>query len=316
MIGRLSRALFTPREPSPAIDVLASIERRLSALTERLDALAESNGEILGVVRSLPPALAEFVAQRSIIDERLEAMLRFVADGDADNRRRLHALRNTPQYMLPFEQPDPLVSITIATRNRPEELVERALPSVLAQTHRNLEVVIVGDAAGSAVAEAVAAVGDPRVRYTNLTQRTTAHPDPARHRLVGSTIPRNEATRLARGSWLLHFDDDDHLRPDAVASLLELAQTSRAEVVYGGFIMHQPELPDTTLLAFPPQMGSFGWQGALAHGGLRFFERELIAAYYQLPGDVYLMQRMLRAGVRFQLLERVIWDYYPSQPTE
>jgi Glycosyl transferase family 2 len=304
VIERLSRALFGRRQPS--------LEQRLGALTERLDQLSASNAETLDIVRSLPPALADFNAQQAAVDERLEAMLRFVVDGDAENRRRLHALRNSLEYALPFEDPDPLVSVTIATRDRAETLVSRALPSILAQTHRNIEVLIVGDAAGPEVAEAVAAVVDPRVRYANLTQRTTAHPDPARHRLVGSTIPRNEATRLARGLWLLHFDDDDTLHPDAIASLLELARASRAEVVYGGFVMHRAGWPDATLMAFPPELGRFGWQGALAHAGLRFFERELIAAYFDLPGDVYLMQRMLRTGVRFALLERVIWDYYPS----
>ena len=56
----------------------------------------------------------------------------------------------------------------------------------------------------------------------------------------------------------------------------------------------------------------FNWQAALAHAGLRFFERERIAAYYGLPGDFYLVQRMLAVGVRFRLLERVICEYFPS----
>jgi hypothetical protein len=57
---------------------------------------------------------------------------------------------------------------------------------------------------------------------------------------------------------------------------------------------------------------TFGWQGALQHAGLGFFERELHAAHYALSGDAYLLRRMLRAGVRFSMLERVVWDYHPS----
>jgi hypothetical protein len=129
---------------------------------------------------------------------------------------------------------------------------------------------------------------------------------------VGSTMPRNEAARRARGAWVLHFDDDDTLRPDAVASLLALARDTRAEVVYGGFDHHPASGASTAVIEFPPAEGRFGWQGALAHGGLRFFERELVAAQLGLPGDVYLLGRMLRAGVRFALLDRVVWDYFPS----
>jgi glycosyltransferase involved in cell wall biosynthesis len=238
-------------------------------------------------------------------------MLRAVVDDDAGNRRRLHALRQGPEYAAPFDEPEPLVSVTLPTRARPD-LLMRALRSVLDQTHERLEVLVVGDAAGPEVAETVARAGDPRVHYANLTQRIVAHPDPARHWLVGSTMARNEAARRARGAWLLHFDDDDMLRPDAVSSLLALARESRAEVVYGGFVHHQPQGASASVIEFPPAEGRFGWQGALTHRGLRCFERELVAAHLGLPGDLYLLRRMLRAGVRFAGLDRVVWDYFPS----
>ena len=58
--------------------------------------------------------------------------------------------------------------------------------------------------------------------------------------------------------------------------------------------------------------GEFGWQGALAHAGLRFFEREHVAADLGWSGDWFRLQRMLRAGVRIGHLEQVTCDYYPS----
>jgi acetyltransferase-like isoleucine patch superfamily enzyme len=88
----------------------------------------------------------------------------------------------------------------------------RSVPSVLAQTHPNVEVVVVGDAAGPEVAEALAGIGDPRVRFANLTQRTVASDDPGKHWLVAATIARNEGMRLARGRWTVSLDDDDALR--------------------------------------------------------------------------------------------------------
>ena len=67
------------------------------------------------------------------------------------------------------------------------------------------------------------------------------------------------------------------------------------------------------MIAFPPTEGRFGFQGALLHRGLAFFERELVAAYLGVPGDIFLLRRMLRAGVRFALLEQIVWDYFPSR---
>ncbi|MEA2216706.1 MAG: hypothetical protein QOK19_2267 [Solirubrobacteraceae bacterium] len=247
-----------------------------------------------------------------LLEGRVEPMLRAVFDEEAENRRRLFALRSSSGYERPFLEEDPLVSVAIATRGQGEELIERALPSLLSQSHSNLEVIVVGDAAPAELGERLAAVDDDRVRFTNLTQRTAAHRDPAQHWLVGSTIPRNEAARLARGQWLVHFDDDDRMRPDAIAQLLCCAREQRAEVAYGGFEIHGPDGSLERALRFPPTFGSFGWQGALVHRGLRFFERELSAVSIPLPGDLYMLERMLRVGVRFAMLERIVWDYYPS----
>ena len=83
-------------------------------------------------------------------------------------------------------------------------------------------------------------------------------------------------------------------------------------MAYGGFVQHEPGRPDLERIAFPPTETLFGWQGALTHCGLRFFERELVAADLGLPGDMYRLRRMLRVGVRFALLDRVVWDYFPS----
>ena len=53
-------------------------------------------------------------------------------------------------------------------------------------------------------------------------------------------------------------------------------------------------------------------KGALVHSHLRFFEREHVASALAEPGDWFRGERMLRAGVRIELLDRVTYDYYPS----
>jgi Glycosyl transferase family 2 len=291
---------------------IEQLEGGLESVTLKLRELASTLGELRQLAGEMPQAAADATAARGLLEHRVQPMLRAIVAEESDNRRRLYALRASPDYEAAYLDPSPMVSITVATRSRPELLVRRALPSLLAQTHANLEVLVVGDAASHDVAEAVAALGDARVRYANLSQRITSRADPGTHWLVGSTMARNEAARSASGRWLLHFDDDDHLRPDSIASLLELAREQHAEVAYGGFETHEPDGGVERSLAFPPQPGLFGWQGALLHAGLRFFERELVAAHLGVAGDMYLLERMLRAGVRFAMLDSLVWDYYPS----
>jgi hypothetical protein len=274
----------------------------------RLDRLSAGSEQADARLGALEAGLAQLDVH---VEQELRPLLRILVAEEGENQRRLQALRDSPGYAAAWDAPEPLVSVTIATRDRPELLITRALPSVLGQSYTNLEVVVVGDASSPETAEAVRAVDDPRLRWSTLTQRTQAHADPRRHWLVGSTLARNEATRLARGNWLLHFDDDDALRPDAVEQLLAHARVTRAEVAYGAFCQHRPDSGTNEVGAFPPTPGHYGWQGAIHHAGLPF-QRELVAAYLGVPGDIWLLERMLRSGVRFAMLDSVVWDYFPS----
>jgi glycosyltransferase involved in cell wall biosynthesis len=202
--------------------------------------------------------------------------------------------------------------------------MNRALKSALAQTHAPLEVVVVGDAAGGSTGAAIEALGDPRVRFFDLTQRFV-HPVARRHWLTAATLTRNEAYRQAQGRWIADLDDDDALRPDAVERLLALARAQRLEVAYGTLEQHHPTGPNSFIGTFPPRLVEEPQQdapyriwegrascGALVHAGLRLFAREHIAAEIGQPGDFYRVERMVLAGVRFGMLDAVVYDYYPS----
>jgi Glycosyl transferase family 2 len=287
------------------------LRARVDELNERVANMAATLEALVEQVAELPHLGAEARLTRGVLEQRIEPTLRAILDEEAGNRRRLHALRASAGYEDAYSEPDSLVSVVVASTGR-ELLFERTLPSLLAQSHANLEVVVVGDAVPPEVGERLLALGDPRVRYMNLTQRIAAHADPRRHWLVGSTMARNEGARLARGHWLLHFDDDDLLRPEAISSLLQLARAQRLEVAYGAIRERHPDGTELTLSGFPPRLGTFSWSGALMHAGLRFFERELVAAHLEMPGDMYALERMLRTGVRFGMLAGTVLEYFPS----
>ena len=118
--------------------------------------------------------------------------------------------------------------------------------------------------------------------------------------------------RLARGRWLVCFDDDDAMRPDSIEQLLARTTADRCEVVYGRAMYHGAAGPAFPIGEFPPAPG-FTWASGMYHAGLRFFERELFAAALDLPGDWFLAERMLRAGVRFGMVDSVLCDIFPSQ---
>jgi hypothetical protein len=276
-----------------------ALDRRFEPLHHRLERLEADLGRLHEDVGLL--------ARR--LDEQLMPTLRLLAGRDAENRRLLAEARSDQAYELAYEDPEPLVTVILPTRDRPELLGTRSLPAVLAQTHGKLEVLVIGDGPDPAAEHVVRELNDERVFWAHTSQRYV-DPEPHRHWLAASTLTRNEGYRLASGRWLFDFDDDDSLPPDAIELLLEAALKRRAEAVQGVIIGHEHDGSTSEIRSVLPHQ--LPLKGALVHAHLRFFEREHVASALAEPGDWFRGERMLRAGVRIELLERVTYDYYPS----
>jgi glycosyltransferase involved in cell wall biosynthesis len=240
---------------------------------------------------------------------RLEQTARATAADEGGNRARLETLRASPDYELAWSEASPLISVTVATIGR-EELTRISLPSILAQSYGELEVIVAVDGAGEDVEERVRELGDRRVRCLDLGPPVAWTDDPRKQWLVGATRARNAAIAEANGRWIVSFDDDDAMRPDCLEALLELARETRAEAVYGRILSHRAEAVE--IGSYPPRENQFTWAAGMYHAGLRFLERELIAAEMGIPGDWWLAERMLRVGVRFAMRDQVLCDVYPS----
>ncbi len=267
---------------------------------------------------------ARLAVLRDQSDEQVIPLLRELLIDDAGNRRRLEALRAAPLYAQAYDDPAPLVSICIATkRDRAHLLTERAIPSALAQTYPHVEIVVVGDGFDPREDPRVAALDDPRLRF-GAVMHHLEDPDPRRAWFTGATLPRQEARALARGSWLTDLDDDDALCPAAVESLLNHARAGGVEVASGLMRRHVPGPEPPTVIegidpAFVPAWSMLpdGWRGrsctaAIWHAGLRSFVRIRAAALLGVPGDLFLTIRLARAGVRFSVLDEVVYEYYPG----
>ena len=252
-------------------------------------------------------------AQAAGRDQHVRRILRVLHNDDRQLRQRLWHERSSAEYELAYSDPEPLVSVVIPTYDNFRLLGERSLPSVLAQTYQNFEVVVVGDEAPPEAAEVVAAFGDDRLRFHNLNRRGPYPADPYSRWLVAGIPAYNEAVHRSRGRWIAPLGDDDAFRPNHIEALLELARRERREATYGRFMMHfADDRPTETLGVFPPDQGQIGVQMLLYHARLSFFEMELADELFSMPGDWSLTERMLRSGVRFGMVDEVVTDYYPS----
>lgn len=96
-----------------------------------------------------------------------------------------------------------MISVIIPTYNRAEWLTE-AVESVLAQTWRDFELIVVDDGSTDDTAHRLAVYGD-RLRYVQQAN-------------AGVSAARNHGIRLARGKWLAFLDSDDLWEPEKLAA--------------------------------------------------------------------------------------------------
>ena len=104
---------------------------------------------------------------------------------------------------------EPLVTVVIPTRDRPM-LLSRAVQSVLGQTYRALEVVVVDDGSSPLLELPPGIQSDPRVQI--LSARTSG----------GAALARNMGVCAGRGELVAFLDDDDAWRPTKLARQVEV----------------------------------------------------------------------------------------------
>jgi glycosyltransferase involved in cell wall biosynthesis len=114
----------------------------------------------------------------------------------------------------------PSLSVLICTRNRPEKL-KRAVDSVLANSFRHFELIVVDQSTDRRTQEALAIINDERLRYIPTST-------------VGVAISRNIAIRSSRADIVAFTDDDCVCGTEWLASIWAEFQADRDVLaVYG-----------------------------------------------------------------------------------
>jgi hypothetical protein len=213
-------------------------------------------------------------------------------------------------WLEPTGESAPLVTIRIATKDRPELLLERSVAAALRQTYTNLEILVVGDGCDARTAEALSSVDDPRLRYVNLG-RSGRYPDnPVDRWLVAGSLPMNAGLLLAAGDWIAPCDDDDEFTDNHVQRLLEHARNNDLEFAWSkSQIFH----PDGSVTYFGDERFRGVTHGSMIYSmGLQFFMYSRTSHRMKAPFDQNLWWRMRNAGVRMGFLDAVTYRYWPA----
>lgn len=115
----------------------------------------------------------------------------------------------------------PLVSVLMGVYNR-ERFVRQSVRSILGQSFRDFELIIVDDGSADSSWEILRSFKDRRLRLTRWRKN------------YGIAAARNEVLRQARGKWTTFFDSDDLMTRDSIrARLLALKASPQHRIVMG-----------------------------------------------------------------------------------
>jgi glycosyltransferase involved in cell wall biosynthesis len=202
------------------------------------------------------------------------------------------------------------VSFSVATYDRIDILLERTIPALLAQTHADIEVIVVGDGTPAPQFARLEMFQDPRVRLHRLPKRTKYPNRPLERWMVAGWKPRNVGASLATGEWLAWISDDDELLPEGVERLMAAARAHPdAELITGAYQVGtaNPQIftPKEGIadLGFP--FGGTGWMMRSCLRGFRWSGHSWRNSWNR-PSDYDLVARMRSAGVRFAAINDVI----------
>lgn len=130
------------------------------------------------------------------------------------------------EQVVPGPESQPLLSVIMPVYNV-EKYLEASITSVLNQSYRNLELIVVNDAStdGSLATAQMFQQTDDRVRVVDLPYNT----------LGGAGIPSNFGLEAAQGDYIAFLDGDDLLCPHAFDKLMHRSVSTGCDLTIGTF---------------------------------------------------------------------------------
>lgn len=197
--------------------------------------------------------------------------------------------------------PAPRVSVIVPTYNR-ATFLPHLLDSLLAQTMRDWEAVVVDDGSGDDTVACVRA-------YMRRDERVRLFVQP---RNGGLPAAINRGLRAARGEYLTYCGDDDLYTPDALERLAAVLDGDAAAGLVGADFeqFYDDGRPPVTVRLQPPPVG----YGPVVGPG-RLFRRSVVDTIgdfdpaFELVEDLDFFLRAERAGVGLRQVDRVLYRF-------
>lgn len=129
---------------------------------------------------------------------------------------------------------NPLISVVIPTYKRKINIVARAVYSVLFQTYKNFEIIVVDDSPSDYIDSKfierfLMELNDSRIKYVKHNVNK------------GANVARNTGIKKSRGKYIAFLDDDDQWLPTKLQKQLKMFDSPCVAMVYNPYYVYHKE---------------------------------------------------------------------------
>ena len=133
---------------------------------------------------------------------------------------------------------DPLISIICPTFNRSKMLETRSIPSVLSQSYKNFELLIICDGCTDNSMEVIKKFNDNRIKVFEIQRNKKRYPPTVEnHWFAGPVMANNEGLKNASGDWIARIDDDDIWTSNHLEDLIKYAKHTQSDFVSSSYLL-------------------------------------------------------------------------------
>ena len=199
----------------------------------------------------------------------------------------------------------PKISVIISTYNRPD-MLQRAVNSVLAQTFKSFEVIIVDDHSKK----------PPKLDLPEDENRVIAMRLP--YNTGYQVIPKNVGIMISRGQYIAYLDDDNVYLPNHLEVLYKAITKNRADVVYGDRSYHSNDPNEKRFMgkqSYPYDLsqieqGNYIDTSDIMHTIQAINDVGFWDIFWERKGDWLLMVRFGKAKKKIVHVPEVITEYH------
>ena len=137
-----------------------------------------------------------------------------------------------------------LVSVILPTFNR-ADFIANSVKSLISQTYKNLEIIIVDDGSTDDTENIIKNFKDERIKYIKLNENH------------GANYARNTGLKIAQGQFITFVDSDDEFKDVKIEEELKiLSQNESTGLIYSWFYRcHNEDVKEEYKLSLEPKFG-------------------------------------------------------------